>query len=121
LGADSFRGFEYGGIGPRDTSTGDALGGRRYWMATAESLFPIGLPNEFGVKGALFADVGSLWDSSYKGHRFVRDSHFIRAAVGFGIAWTSPMGPIRLDYSFPVRKDKGDDTQRILLSFRTKL
>lgn len=120
FGGESFRGFQFGGIGPHDTRTGDPLGGTRFWMATLESLFPIGLPNEFGVKGAVFSDVGSVWRSTESGAN-VRDNKYIRQSVGFGIAWTSPFGPIRMDYAFPIRKDKGDRIQRFLLSFKTKL
>ncbi|MDP5012149.1 MAG: outer membrane protein assembly factor BamA, partial [Alphaproteobacteria bacterium] len=61
LGAQSFRGFEFGGIGPRDATTKDPLGGTRFWTQTTELVFPLGLPSEFGVKGAVFSDIGSLW------------------------------------------------------------
>ncbi|MBX9976785.1 MAG: outer membrane protein assembly factor BamA [Alphaproteobacteria bacterium] len=120
LGADSFRGFQYGGLGPHDNRTGDPLGGTRFWTATAETMFPIGLPNEFGVKGALFSDVGTLWRSTETGP-FVRDNKYVRASWGIGLVWNSPFGPIRIDYATPFRKDKFDDTQRFLLGFQTKL
>lgn len=120
LGADSFRGFQFGGLGPHDNKTGDPLGGTRFWSGTLESLFPIGLPNEFGIKGAIFTDVGSLWKSTETGPG-VRDNKFVRQSVGAGLAWNSPFGPIRIDYAVPIKKDKFDDTQRFLLSFKTKL
>lgn len=120
FGADSFRGFQFGGLGPHDNRTGDPLGGTRFWTGTLESLFPIGLPNEFGVKGAIFTDFGSVWKSTESGPG-VRDNKFVRQSVGVGLAWNSPFGPIRIDYAIPVRKDKFDDTQKFLLSFKTKL
>ena len=57
--SDTLRGFEYGGLGPRDKQTGDPLGGTRYWTATTEIMLPLGLPNEFGIRGAIFTDLGS--------------------------------------------------------------
>lgn len=121
LGYDTFRGFEYGGLGPRDAKTKDPLGGTRYWTTTIEIVFPIGLPNEFGVKGAVFSDIGSLWDpgKNKKGVR-IKDSKNMRASVGAGLSWTSPIGPLRLDYAIPVKKEKFDKEQRVSFGFSTR-
>lgn len=118
IGGDSLRGFEIGGIGPRDLGSldVDALGGRRYALATVEFKFPLGLPEELGVTGRVFTDFGSLDDSGEKGST-IRDRFFIRAASGFGITWVTPMGPIRLDYSIPWRKEKFDITKNFLPGF----
>ncbi|MDP3372453.1 MAG: outer membrane protein assembly factor BamA [Candidatus Paracaedibacteraceae bacterium] len=122
LGADSFRGFSYGGLGPRDKVTGDPLGGTRYWKSTAELQFPLGLPSEFGVKGAIFTDVGSLWrvDQTLPGVT-VLDTAKPRASVGFGVSWDSPFGPISIDYARTVRREKYDQTQTILFGFSTRM
>jgi outer membrane protein insertion porin family len=119
LGADSFRGFEYGGLGPRDISTGDPLGGMRYWVTTAEVLFPIGLPNEFGVKGALFTDWGSVWKAPVKDKNTV-DKSSVRGAVGAGLLWKSPFGPLRIDYAVRLKKEKYDRQQQFLFGFSTR-
>lgn len=121
LGLDSFRGFQFNGIGPRDLGSQDKdpLGGMRYWTATAETLFPIGLPNEFGVKGALFSDFGTLWKPAQSNKTTVDDKK-LRISVGFGIAWQSPFGPLRLDYAIPVKKKSYDQTQRILIGYSTR-
>jgi outer membrane protein insertion porin family len=70
LGPTLVRGFAPSGIGPRDISTYDsssnALGGTTYFGATAEAQFPIPfVPKDLGIKGAVFADAGTLFD--YKG------------------------------------------------------
>lgn len=71
LGPSLVRGFAPGGIGPRDISTGtgnlsNGLGGTKYYGATVELQFPFfGVPKDLGLKGALFADAGSLF--SYQG------------------------------------------------------
>jgi outer membrane protein insertion porin family len=119
LGADSFRGFEFGGIGPRDRITGDPLGGTRFWTGTVEMLFPIGLPNEFGVKGAVFSDFGTTWKPGASGPQII-DNRSIRASVGIGLSWTSPFGPLKIDYAIPVRKQKFDQTQRFLFGFSSR-
>ena len=61
-GGETVRGFNRSGYGPRDLITSDALGGSRYWAATAEVRFPLPLiPDDLGISGAVFADAGSLW------------------------------------------------------------
>lgn len=118
IGGESFRGFEIGGIGPRDVGTyeQDALGGRRYALATVELKFPLGLPEELGVTGRVFTDFGSLDNSGEQGST-IRDRFFIRASSGIGITWITPMGPIRLDYSIPWRKEQFDITKNFLPGF----
>lgn len=114
LGADTFRGFQYGGLGPRDAETDDALGGTRFWMATFETVFPVGLPNEFGVKGAVFVETGTVWRAANRNpaHPII-DHKAPRLSAGFGISWDSPFGPLRIDYAAYVKKNKKDETQRL--------
>ena len=118
LGGESLRGFEYYGVSPREITRSEAVGGRYYYTGSAEVSFPIGLPNELGIKGSLFADMGSIWESDY-GKDKVNDSQKMRASIGFGIAWSSPLGPIRLDIARAVRHQPFDRRQPVLFSFRT--
>ena len=60
-GNGKIRGFESNGLGPRDQITGDALGGNIFAVARFEAEFPVGLPEEYGISGGLFLDVGSVW------------------------------------------------------------
>jgi outer membrane protein insertion porin family len=137
MGPSLVRGFAPGGIGPRDVSTADsrsnAIGGTTYFGGSLEAQFPIwGLPRELGLKGAVFADAGTLFD--YKGITSfdinkngaldcptdpvgiklvatecinVRDNNMIRSSVGASILWSSPLGPIRFDYAVALSKDEG--------------
>ncbi len=145
LGPTLVRGFAPGGLGPRDLSdpsntTANALGGTTYYGASAEVQFPIfGLPREVGLRGAVFADTGSLFGFAgatqynnlfpglpanspcIKGNvsptwtqsncLTVQDSHLLRISTGLSLLWDSPLGPIRLDYAFVLRKAPGDQTQ----------
>ncbi|WP_112664125.1 outer membrane protein assembly factor BamA [Microvirga flavescens] len=138
LGPSLVRGFATNGIGPRDVSTLDtnanAIGGTTYYGGSLELQFPIfGLPRELGLKGAVFADAGTLYGYegpthfNTTGNTFlngfapcvrttdvvqncirVRDSNMIRSSVGASILWSSPLGPIRFDYAFALTKDDGE-------------
>ncbi len=119
VGGDNCRGFRNSGVGPRDTTTRDALGGNTYYAATTELSFPLGLPQEFGLMGRVFGDACSLWDSDSKGAE-VADENAIRFATGVGVSWKSPLGPIRLDVAVPVLKEKSDRTENFRISFGTR-
>ncbi|HLI14048.1 MAG TPA: outer membrane protein assembly factor BamA [Alphaproteobacteria bacterium] len=119
LGGDNLRGFRTAGVGPRDASTGDALGGREYFTSTADLSFPLGLPKEFGIVGHVFTDVGTLTLVDEKGPN-VQDTGSIRASAGVGIAWKSPFGPIRVDIAKPYLKENFDRTQLFRFSFGTR-
>jgi len=119
VGGDNLRGFRDAGIGPRDISTLDALGGNAYYTGTAELRFPLGLPEELGVSGALFSDVGDLWHTNDTGPN-VFDKNMVRVSGGFGILWSSPFGPIRIDLAEPIVKDKEDRPEIMRFSFGTR-
>ena len=138
MGPNLVRGFAPNGIGPRDlsfinyTGTGDALGGTKYWGASLELQMPFWfLPKEVGLKGAVYADAGSLWD--YQGPTswaqtgeinglvngkycqcamVYDDSNVVRTSVGVGLIWASPFGPLRFDYAVPITQGKYDVVQQ---------
>ncbi len=129
LGGNLVRGFENQGIGPRDATTEDAIGGRFYFAASAESRFPFPIiPKEFGLSGAVFADAGSLWDADSdlvslvenNGGRIDSNDLSVRASVGAGIRWDSPFGPLRADFAYPIVKEDADKTQVFRLSGGTR-
>lgn len=119
LGGNSFRGFEKGGIGPRDSTTDDALGGNLYYRGTAELSFPVGLPEDLGVAGHAFSDFGSLWELDDNGPEVI-DENSIRVSAGLGLSWRSPMGPVRIDVAFPVVKEDFDQEENFRFSFGTR-
>lgn len=119
IGDNTFRGFEQSGIGPRDVSTDDALGGERYYRGSVELSFPIGLPDEYGIKGHTFTDIGSLWDNVDSSAANVEDESSLRMSAGAGISWVSPIGPIRVNFAWPLIKEDYDKDQVVNFSFGT--
>ena len=134
MGPNLVRGFASNGIGPRDITyasygaVGDALGGTKYWGASMELQMPFWfLPKEVGLKGAVYADAGSLWGyqgpTSWAATGEVNtkacptcglqydDSSVVRSSVGVGLIWASPFGPLRFDYAVPITKGKYDVVQ----------
>lgn len=116
LGPDLIRGFSNAGIGPRDVTYDpkfNPLGGTTFFGGTTEVQFPLfGLPREAGLKGSIFADAGTLFGySSSKTNVTFAEDNTIRSSIGTGILWQSPIGPIRLDFAWPVTKGKYDQTQ----------
>lgn len=127
LGGDSFRGFKDAGISPRDLTTGDALGGMWDAVGTAELRFPLGLPKELAVQGKLFSDFGTIGHTSIGANNnsngspiIVTQSSGMRASIGTGVVWRSPMGPINIDLGLPVVKQSHDETQVFRLNFGTR-
>lgn len=139
-GGETVRGFDRAGLGPRDTATDNALGGKTFWAATAEIRFPLPfVPDELGMSGAVFADAGSVWDANDSAVNYARqcgqtvvikgtsrpgvclaDDASIRTSVGAGLLWNSPVGPLRLDYAYAITKEDYDKTQEIRFGASTK-
>ncbi|MBO0335001.1 outer membrane protein assembly factor BamA [Sneathiella sp. CAU 1612] len=119
VGGRNFRGFESRGIGPRDLASGDALGGNAYFVASSELRFPVGLPQEYGVLGRTFIDVGTLTEIDDNDPGIV-DSASIRAAVGVGLNWVSPFGPIQINVAVPIMKEDYDKDEIFQFDFGTR-
>lgn len=167
-GAGSFRGFEVAGVGPRfltigqagqpivDPDTGEvtgqmelrdrdgnifsqAIGAKAYAIGTAEILIPLPLPEEYGIRAALFSDFGAvgLVDDSTKilntdptlfldtdGDGIgdlapVQDDFAFRVTAGVSVSWDSPFGPVRFDFAEIIRKEEYDRTEGFRFSAGT--
>ncbi|GAA3876061.1 outer membrane protein assembly factor BamA [Celeribacter arenosi] len=118
-GPSIIRGFEPGGIGPRDTATGLALGGNYYAVARLEAVFPLGLPEEYGVRGGLFFDYGSLWGLDDDTGTDGSAEREWRSVVGASIFWTTPIGPLRFNFSRALDKETYDLEQTFDLTIST--
>ncbi|WP_436399347.1 outer membrane protein assembly factor BamA [Roseobacter sp. S98] len=124
LDTNIIRGFEPGGIGPRDLSVSgeDPLGGNLYLAARFEAEFPLGLPEELGIQGGVFYDVGNLWnlsDVNTAGGNIVGEGGSFRHVVGFSILWDTPVGPLRFNFSEAIKKEEFDRDQTFELTLST--
>jgi outer membrane protein insertion porin family len=101
-GIDSVRGYDELSISPKDTATGESIGGERMWLGSIEYRVPI--MKKEGVMGLLFFDAGNAFRKN--------ESWRLRSkrSVGFGIRWRSPMGDLRLEYGIKLDKDPGQDS-----------
>ncbi len=134
-GNNEFRGYDNAGIGPRvlqvnnitgETRRGNALGGKAYGLVSTEVSFPLGVAN---LLGSLFVEAGTvgLLDDADKFE--VTEGDFttktiddlsIRAMAGASIFWESPFGPIRFDFTQPLKKYPYDERKSFQFTTRTR-
>ncbi|WP_146588096.1 outer membrane protein assembly factor BamA [Puniceibacterium confluentis] len=123
MGPSIMRGFEPGGIGPRErTAAGvdDALGGNLFAVARFEAEFPLGVPDEYGVSGGVFYDIGSLWDLDATNADVIYEESSIRQVAGISLFWDTAIGPLRFNFSKALVKEKHDIPQEFELTISTE-
>lgn len=127
------RGFEPGGLGPRDLTgtSDDFLGGNLYAVARFEAEFPLGLPEELGLRGGIFYDVGNLWDLSNAdltgggtcpvgGCTVVGAGGSFRHVIGLSLLWTTGFGPLRFNFTRAISKESFDKEQSFDLTLQAR-
>lgn len=113
-GLGSVRGFEQGTLGARDI-TGAFIGGPKKIGFNTEVLAPFpGAGNDRTLRVFGFFDVGNVY-----GENDAIELNKMRASVGVGLSWISPVGPLRLAYANPVRKYAGDRIQKVQFQIGT--
>lgn len=123
LSSNQLRGFSSRGVGPRDLGAdiSDVLGGNKYAVARFEADFPLGIPEEYGISGGVFFDVGSLWDlDNITGVETVDDDFELRSSVGFSVFWTTPIGPLRLNFSRALESNDADEENNFDITISTR-
>lgn len=121
-GIGSVRGFDTSSLGPRD-SNGDAMGGNKKVNFSLELLAPLpGADRTLRIFG--FLDGGNVWGSSYNARDGIyHNQNFslsdLRYSAGIGIAWISPMGPLKLSFAVPLNKKEDDEVQRFQFQIGT--
>ena len=122
LPATVLRGFEFAGMGPRqrEGTINDALGGNKYTVAKFEVDFPLGLPEEYGMSGGAFYHAGNLWDTGASGNGLLYDDGAWRHVVGATLYWTTPIGPLRFDFTRALKKETHDEERTFDMSIATR-
>jgi outer membrane protein insertion porin family len=104
-GVNSVRGYDTASLGPQD-QFGNALGGRRKIIGNLEAFYPI-IKGDKAVRASVFFDAGQIYQDG-------QQSQFesFRYSTGIGLAWSSPIGPLKFSYAIPLNKKPGDHEQR---------
>ncbi len=132
-GMNSVRGYEPGSLGPRDKSapaepepkpnpgdgkevrTDDPIGGAKMVLANVELTFPLpGTGYDRTLRLFTFLDAGNVWAQDER----IKLKDF-RAGYGLGLAWISPVGPLKFSLGFPLVKRKGDLYQKFQFQMGT--
>lgn len=136
LGGDNLRGFETGGAGPHDITTGDSIGGRFIWTESNQVNFPLPfISGDFGLSGHAFVDVGALSQGNFESGNCpgsnlpsaggsvcppITNSGAPRVGAGLGVTWRSGFGLINVDVTPFVVKQPHDQTQIFRFGFGTR-
>ncbi|HEV3428227.1 MAG TPA: outer membrane protein assembly factor BamA [Paraburkholderia sp.] len=115
-GIGSVRGYEPSSLGPRDKTTNDPIGGSKMVVGNIEVTFPLpGTGYDRTLRVFTFLDGGNVWGD--EGTSI--GSNGLRYAYGVGLAWISPIGPLKLSLGFPVTKHEGDQYQKFQFQIGT--
>ncbi|MFB9068740.1 outer membrane protein assembly factor BamA [Pseudofulvimonas gallinarii] len=112
-GVRSIRGFEDNSLGPRDPQYGRPIGGAFRTIGTVEAILPTPFRQAAdSTRISWFVDFGNVYPS-------VRDweAREFRISTGLSFQWRAPVGPIVLNFSYPIQKDRNDEVERFQFTF----
>ncbi len=112
-GVRDIRGFEDNTLGPKDTGC-RAVGGDLKVSGGIEIAIPTPFTKGGGSRIALFVDVGNVYENID-----AFDAGLFRASTGISVTWQAPIGPIIMNYAFPLIEFHGDRTESLQFSFGT--
>ena len=106
-GIYTVRGIGFCQAGPKDDK-GELIGGSKELIFNAEYIFPI--VSELRLKGVAFFDAGNAYDAAEPMGK-------LRYTAGGGVRWISPLGPIRIEWGYNIKKKEGEKSSRIEFTF----
>ncbi|AJK46951.1 outer membrane protein assembly factor BamA [Burkholderia plantarii] len=117
-GIGSVRGYEPSSLGPRDATTNDPIGGSKMVVGNIELTFPLpGTGYDRTLRVFTFLDGGNVWGNVPGGNS--TGANGLRYGYGVGLAWISPIGPLKLSLGFPLQKHEGDQYQKFQFQIGT--
>ena len=120
LGGRNVRGFDAGGIGPRDIGTDTAVGGNNMYSGSIELISSLGLSDDLGIRWTLFSDFGSVWKTDYPDGVIGANDEKMRQSVGFGFLWDTAIGPLTFYWADAFSKTSYDKTKRFQFNIGTR-
>jgi len=107
-GVGSVRGYETASLGPQDIS-GNTIGGRQKVIGNVELFFPVPgtKAGDQSTRMSVFVDAGQIYDSGFE-----PSLESFRYSTGVGLAWNSPVGPLKFSYGYPLNAGPRDRIQR---------
>ena len=108
-GPENLRGYKFARVSPRRTLSNGKfvrIGGNKYVYSAFEYLYPLAL--ETGLKGILFIDVGETYEET---QTIDLNPWDMKKDIGFGFRWLSPVGPLKLDFGFPLGNRESDESK----------
>jgi len=119
LGGKKLRGFDNGGLGPRDTGNNQAVGGNNFYNFSFELKSNKFMPEDTGLEWLVFSDIGSIWGTDYETNVKGFDDIEPRITSGFGLAMVTPVGPLQMIWGFPVQSQDYDVEENFQFSIGT--
>ena len=120
LGGRKLRGFDSGGVGPRDIGTSSAVGGNKFYSGTVEVISSLGLSDDLGIRWTVFSDFGSVWDTDYSDGVIKPNDNAMRQTLGVGFLWDTAVGPLTFFWADPISKESHDRTKRFQFNIGTR-
>ena len=120
IGGRQVRGFEGGGIGPRDETTLAPVGGNNMYSGSAEIVSSLGFSKDLGLRWTVYSDIGSTWGTDYKTGVIGANDNKLRQSVGFGLLWDTAIGPLSFYWADAVSKKSYDKVKRFQFNIGTR-
>ena len=121
LGGRSVRGFDGGGIGPRDTGNNASVGGNNFYNGTFEIVSDLGISNDLGMRWTVYTDYGALWGTDFPSGVTGANDSSLRSSLGVGILWDTAIGPLSFYWADALQSKSYDKTRRFQFTIGTRL